>query len=248
MKKITSRQNPEIIALSKLGNSKQRKKQNCFLAEGMRTCKTLLESGQNIVQIYVTENKHNEITTLGLDPSLITIVTKSVMHKLSHVTSPSGIVGIFEIPRQPSVSHLASGIVLAHMTDPGNMGTLIRTCVAMGKKSVVIIEGVDPWNPKVIQASAGAIGFVDIFNYSWQELLEYKQDNELWALVVKNGKSLKTLTQKKCLLIIGSEAHGIPKEWQSDCTELITISMPGNTESLNAAVAGSIAMYELWSI
>lgn len=245
MKKITSRQNPDVIAIAKLGDLKQRKKQNRYLAEGLRTISTLLESQQNLQQLFVTENRLQDVQDL-VDPQLITLVAMSVIKKISHLSSPSGIAGIFELPQTPSIKSLNSGIVLTHVTDPGNMGTLIRTCAAMGKKTVVVIEGVDPWNPKVVQASAGTIGLVNIFQLSWQELISYKKDLLLAGLVVSGGTSLDALDLKNALLVIGSEAHGIPQNWLSDCDTLITLPMPGGTESLNAAVAGSIVMYEAW--
>src|SRR5579885_2522756 len=123
------------------------------------------------------------------------------------------------------------------------MGTLIRTCAAMGKKSVVIIDGTDVWSPKVIQATAGTLAYVTIFQWSWNELLKHKKDIPLCALVVHDGKSPTKKIMESTLLVIGSEAHGIPDTWIKECEYKVTLSMPGNTESLNAAVAGSIAMY-----
>jgi TrmH family RNA methyltransferase len=122
----------------------------------------------------------------------------------------------------------------------------MRSCVAFGKKTIVCVEGVDPWNPKVIQASAGTIGSATIFTWSWQELLRNKKNLTLCALVVHGGKPPHQITITETLMVIGNEAHGIPQEMLTTCDELLTLPMPGQTESLNAAVAGSIGMYSLW--
>ena len=109
----------------------------------------------------------------------------------------------------------------------------------------MIIEGVDPYSPKVVQASTGTIGMISLFQWSWQELLKNKGNLSLIALAVSGGKSPSEVTADNTLLVIGSEAHGIPKEWIEKCDDTLTLPMPGATESLNAAVAGSIALYVL---
>ncbi len=164
------------------------------------------------------------------------------MEKMSTTKTPSGYLAVFTIPPKPQPT-FERGIVLANITDPGNMGTLIRSATAMNVKTVVIVDGVDPWSPKVVQASAGTVGSVALLECSWQELLTYKQDKQLCAFVVKNGKTPQELELNDMLLVIGNEAHGISNDWLNDCEFTCTLPMPGNTESLNAAVAGSIALY-----
>ena len=165
------------------------------------------------------------------------------MKKVSTTHTPSGILGVFTIPDEPAQDTLTPGLVLAKISDPGNMGTLIRTAAACNLKSVVLIEGCDPWSPKVLQAAVGTNATLQIFRWSWEELLQRKRELKLYGLVVRDGKPPLTLEASQALLVIGNEARGIEKEWLKDCDELITLPMPGSTESLNAAVAGSIAAY-----
>jgi RNA methyltransferase, TrmH family len=246
MKTISSRQNPEIIALAKLHKANERYAQQRFIAEGVRTCSTLIETGQTLLQLYVTEPMLAQAQTM-VSPTLITIISEPVLQKISHTTSPSGLIGVFSLPKPPLPEHLETGIVLDGIADPGNMGTLIRTCAAMAKKTVIVLEGVDPWNQKVIQASVGTIGSVNIFQWSWQELLRHKKSMSLIALVVKDGTPINQLSLKNSLLVIGSEAHGINDKRLLSCDKQVSLEMPGNVESLNAAVAGSIAMYLAWA-
>lgn len=242
MKTITSRQNPEIKAIAELANSKDRRKQGRFIAEGLRTCTALLESSLSLVQLYVKEEMAETIAHLVHEDD-ITIVNDKVLTKISLASSPSGILGVFEIPPQPTADKLTAGMVFARISDPGNMGTLIRTCAAMNIKSIVIVEGVDPWSSKVVQASAGTIGNVTLFHWNWAQLMAHKRTLKLCAMVVSGGKKPTELDLNGSLVVVGNEAEGIPTQWLQQCDSKMTLEMPGNAESLNAAVAGSIAIY-----
>lgn len=244
LKKITSRSNPIIKNLVTLHEKDQRRQQGLFIAEGLRTCITLLQSKIKLEQLFVTHEHLDQAYQL-LPENLITFVDKSVMEKISTTKSPSGILGVFVIPKQTAYQ-LQSGLVLANITDPGNMGTLIRTCAAMNKKTVVVVEGVDPWHPKTVQASAGTIGSVEIIECNWEYIIKNKKNIDLCALVVNGGAAIETINLKNALLVVGNEAHGLPNQWLASCDKKITLTMPGNTESLNAAAAGSIACYLAW--
>lgn len=171
------------------------------------------------------------------------MVSTSIMERISPSSTPSGILAVFPIPPKPAASQVGAGLVLAQVADPGNMGTLIRSCAAFGYRSVVVVGGCDPFSPKVIQATAGSIAHVTIFRWSWSELLAHKGDLSLCALVAQGGKSPKEVPLLQTLLVVGNEAHGISSEWITDCDAAITLPMCGEIESLNAAVAGSIALY-----
>lgn len=246
MKLITSTANPEIKKVASLGQAKNRYEEKKFIAEGFRTISTLIDGGMVLVQLYVTEHMLDQAQSLT-DASHITQVSENVLKKMSQASTPSGILGVFKMPMPLAPHTLTDGLVMAQISDPGNMGTLIRTCAAMNVKSVIVIEGVDPFNPKVIQASAGTIAYVHIYQLQWHELLENKGKLKLQALVVTGGKNLKEVKPHNALIVVGSEAHGIPEQWIEDCDGTITILMPGRTESLNAAIAGSITLYELFS-
>ena len=246
IKTITSRTNEEIKQVATLKDKKAREEQNRFMAEGLRTCSTLAKTGMKLVQMYTTQANLEDVQEFTKN-YYITIVEDHVMEKMSAATTPSGILGVFEIPSQPPFSDLSSGLVMANITDPGNMGSMIRTCAALNLKTVVIVDGADVWSPKVVQASAGALGQVKIFNPSWETLLKWKKDFRLCALVVKGGKKPQDLDFSKSLLVVGNEANGIQKEWLRDVDDFMTIPMPGETESLNAAVAGSLGLYLAFS-
>lgn len=242
MKIIESRQNPEVKGIVALHERKNRTARNLYIAEGLRVCTTLLKSGQKLKQFYVTYPMLDAARDL-VGESLVTVVSPEVMEKISGATSPSGIVGVFVLPTHQVPDAITRGVVLARISDPGNMGTLIRTCAALGHTTVAVVEGTDPWSPKVIQASAGTIGMVNLIPLHWHELTERTKNSTLCALIVNDGQAPEKLDLKQSVLVIGNEAHGIPEDWINACATRMTIAMPGNTESLNAAVAGSIALY-----
>lgn len=242
MKQISSVSNPEIKHLVKLHTTKERREAREFIIEGWRAISTAIEAGLKIKKLYTTEDLVTQAKEI-ITEKLITTITENIIHKISSLKSPSGIVAIFELPEALPISKLSPGVVLAQISDPGNMGTLIRTAAACGLKTVIVIEGADPWSPKVVQASAGTIALVNIYELDWQTLIKSKNNLKLCGLVVHSGNSPRTISPNNSLLVIGSEAHGLPQEWQNECDQLITLPMPGKTESLNAAIAGSIALY-----
>jgi TrmH family RNA methyltransferase len=242
IKKIDSTANPIIKHVAQLHSSKHRAHLQEFIAEGFRTISTLINAGSKLITLFTTEEFVYDAQQL-VPAKQIIIVSEQVLQKISTSKNPSGLLATFQIPAQPSFDKLAAGIVLAQIADPGNMGTLIRTAAAMNKKTVVCIETVDPWNPKVIQATAGAIGTVDLFCINWHDLILNKKNLRLCALVATEGKKPEDVNLCDALIVVGNEGAGIPNEWIAQCDEKITLPMPGNFESLNAAVAGSIALY-----
>jgi len=243
MQKITSPENIQIKKICALQSKKGRDTQQRFIAQGQRVITTFLAQNYHLEQICVTNEMLEQAHQIAPGASTI-LVNTHLMNKISTVSTPSGIVAVFQIPETKKIP-LAPGLVLANITDPGNMGTLIRTAAAMGFNTVIIIEGCDPWSPKVVQASAGTLAYVSLVSCTWPALVAQKGALSLCALAVEQGMPPEQLTLKNTLLVVGNEAHGLPQEWIDQCEQCMTIPMPGNTESLNAAVAGSIALYAM---
>ena len=246
VKQITSFENSLIKRVVDLHDKKGRSISRQCMVEGLRANTTFVQAGMSLSHLFVTEQTLTEVSSLCPQDKLV-LVSETIMKKISLSTTPSGIVGVFYIPDTPAPQELSAGLVLVQIQDPGNMGTLIRTSVALGRKSIVIVEGVDPWSPKVIQASAGTVALATIFMWSWQELLTHKGGLSLCALVVAGGKAPTELALNESLLVVGNEAHGLPEALQQKCDTFLTLPMPGGAESLNAAVAGAIALYCAWS-
>ena len=242
MKLITSLYNDDVKRAVELKDKKGRDKHKQFIAEGLRTIKTCLESPCECVQLMVTQKAYEQLPEEMIKNTPLTLVSFDIMKKISFSSMPSGFLGIFSMPKSRALAHLKPGIVLYNISDPGNMGTLIRTSVAL-KACCVIIDGCDQLNPKVVQASAGLIAHADCIETSWERLLLHKKDIPLCALVVEGGEKPVAVNLAQSLLVVGSEAHGLPAEVIEQCDTRMTLPMEGPAESLNAAVAGSIALY-----
>ncbi len=244
MRTITSTTNPLIMLVASLHHTKYRTKHKLFIAQGARTCTTLLDAGHVAHHIFIVQEQifwaqqHNVVHDAH-------IVSDAVMKKISTTTTPSGIVCIFPLPEPVTPDIMVPGLALVDIADPGNMGTLIRTAAALKTASIFVIGGTDPWSPKVVQATAGTIGLVSIQESSWHEVQSHtaQKNIPLYALAVSGGKSPRAVPLSHGLLVLGSEAHGLSDEIVQSCTDTVTLPMPGGTESLNAAIAGSIALY-----
>lgn len=241
MKIITSLQNEIIKHIVKLHNAKYRHEQKQFIAQGFITCSTLIERGYKLHEIYLIDEKHTQYEKQFGDKPM-TIVSDQVMAKISTTATPSGIVAVFEIP-STDYTPTSNALVLHNIQDPGNMGTLIRSAAAMNIQNVFIIEGTDPYSPKVVQATAGAISYITIVPISWQQFAHNHKNISTCALVVEGGQTPQALDLSGSILIVGNEGQGLPSDVIQACNQRLTIPMPGKTESINAAVAGSIALY-----
>ena len=241
MKCIEATSNNDIKHLIKLKKKNYRREHQQFVAEGMRTCATLTSKFEPVA-IYMTLITYDMPDRPDFPEDKIFIVIPSVMEKICSTMSPSGICAVFKIPKTNYLPENGPGIVLVDIKDPGNIGTLIRTAAAMNIKEVIIIGGVDPYHPKVVQATAGNLCLVNIYTTSFPQL-KLRDGLKLCALVATEGDNPKTTDLSNSFLIVGNESRGLSQDQIEACDQKITIPMPGNTESLNAAVAGSIGLY-----
>jgi len=150
----------------------------------------------------------------------------------------------------PPAARCKCGVVLAvhEVRDPGNMGTMIRTADAAGAEGVLTVgDCVDLYAPKVVRAAAGAMFHLPLVAVSEAELLAWSRETGavLVATVVQDGTPLpEAELPERCAILIGSEAHGLPEALLTACQVRVTIPMPGRAESLNAAIAAGILLYE----
>lgn len=243
IKTITSLTNPAIKRVVTLHSTKGRSEHQEFIVEGLRSLEGFSQAGWLPTELYCIESKIHAAQDL-FKKAVLTVVPAHVIEKLSTTNAPCGIVAVFAIPPTPKADKLTSGIVLAQIQDPGNTGTLIRSAVAFGYKSAVVIEGCDMYSPKVVQATAGALAHIQLFSWTWQQLVQHKNALKLCALVLDADKTEETVSSKDTLFVVGNEAHGLPADWVKACDISMTIPLAPQAESLNAAVAGSIALYK----
>jgi RNA methyltransferase, TrmH family len=247
---ITSTSNPRIQRARKLKRRADRESEDLFLIEGPMTLEAAARTGLEVREVFVDAEAaglHGLCVDLGLQP---TSVSAHVLRALADTSTPQGVVAVVARPsftladlKDPSLV-----VVLAEVGDPGNAGTLIRSASAAGADAVVFTEGsVDPYAPKTVRSSAGALFAVPIvrdvgLHQVISELVE--RGLEVYLAEAGEGPDLAEVNlATPVALVLGNEARGIPP--QSDIgTKRISIPMPGGTESLNVAVAGSIILYE----
>ena len=232
-----------------LRHAKHRKFYNKFVIEGKRIVESALIFNSNIVTIFCSDNflKENKswVQKHVKKNNIIKTIDKKTLFKVSNTKSPQGILAVCDIPKQnPIKLTIDRWIYLDKISDPGNMGTLIRSCAWFGINNIALSpKCADPYNPKSIRAAMGAHFVVTLHTNS--NLSIFKNTHKIIAADLK-GKNATTYDfPKKCVLVLGSEAHGISNQ-NLDCIEdFIFINKIGSGNSLNVSIAGSILMYLL---
>lgn len=232
IKKIESRQNDKI---KELVNAKLLKEKKLFKIEGFHSLEMALKT--NLVDsIYTTKE------IIDIDSNITQyIVSKEIMEKISYAKSPQGVIVLCKYKEANDITN-DRVLCLDNVSDPGNLGTLLRTALAFGYKDVILIDGCSQYNEKVLQSSQGAIFNLNIINnFDLNNLIDY----EILATEIKGSESLSKISKpQKHILVLGNEAHGVSKEILSHASKRIRIDI-NDIESLNVAIAGAIAMYEL---
>ena len=230
---ITSLTNEKIKEYSKLNQSKYREEKGMFIVEGPHLVDEADKLGL-LVEVITT------------DPNVKgTLVNDAVMKKLSNTVHPVKVLGICKFIKKNELT--SKVLVLDTISDPTNLGTLLRSAVAFGFDTVFLSNGsVDCYNDKVIRGSQGAIFKVNIIKGDIVKFLaEIKKTHQILGTNVRVGKDVTTVELKPQLaLILGNEARGMCEEANNFTDENLFIKMH-NTESLNVSVAGSILMYEI---
>jgi TrmH family RNA methyltransferase len=238
---LLSPANPLIKRLVHLHDARGRREQGLFLVEGRRAIDECLTAGLTPAHLLVRD----DCPPVASWPAA-TLVSARAMERLSQASSPSGFLAAFAIPSAPALRPDEGGLILAAVADPGNLGTLLRTAAALGIRQAVLIGTADPWGPKSVQSSAGAMARVAIHTPELPAALQALAGaTPLCALLPRGGLAPDELVPRARWLVVGGEAHGIPPELLTQCREQVTLPMPGGTESLNAAIAGAIACYLL---
>ena len=234
--------NAELKNIKKLKDKKYRRLQNLFLVEGVKLCEELFKSNYKVKYTLSTNVKYKDA------PNFV-LVSPEVLKTVATTETPQDIVAVCEIPTRLDGLPSGNSLILDELQDPGNLGTLIRSAVAFNFKDVYFINTVDIYSEKVIRSSMGAIFKINAHIVDWEYIKNNK--NKICELLI--GTDLKSTglekkdKTKKIALIIGNEGNGVSSELLSITDKNVTLKMANNVESLNAGVAGSILMYNIFS-
>lgn len=244
MIKITSVKNQRVEFVKKLKDKRFRKEQGLLTVEGENLVKDL-PSEIEVESVFVLEERLTDfeyiLARYGEDK--IIAVDCKVMKAVSETVTPSGILAVVRYAQgERNIS--GDAVILDGISDPGNFGTIVRTCAAVGVRNVVAIDCVDPTMGKVVRASMGGIFKVNILECDRAEALDLLKERELYALDM-SGESIYSLQRpsRPFALAVGSESKGLSEEIKNKA-RVISLPMSGQIESLNAAVSLSVALYE----
>lgn len=257
---ITSSSNDKIKFIKSLHRKKSRDKEGLFIVEGLKIIEECLDNNYNLETLVMSNNFFEDADNANFINNLfnknigteILYVDDRVFGEITDTETPQGILGISKLlVRELSEFKLKKDgfyLILDEVQDPGNMGTIIRTADAFGVDGIFISGGsVDIYNSKVVRATMGSIYRTPIYKVDkfkkLKDILE-SLDINIYSSSLKGKDNLDKINFKNSMFIIGNESKGVSEEYQSLATELIKIPMVGEAESLNAAIASSIIMYE----
>lgn len=188
-----------------------------------------------------------ELVPDGVKAEEIILVKPEIIQKISGALAPEGIMAFVEMPMPAKLQKCRRIIALDGVGDPGNVGTLLRTALALGWDGAFLLDGcADPYNDKALRAARGASFRLPTREGNWQELDQLIKTNRLkpFAADLEGVTPSDVSLDTPLLLVLGSEAHGLSSESRQRCQKVV-IPMSGKMESLNVAVAGGILMYWL---
>lgn len=245
---ISSTQNPRIkLAHSLQSRARARRKEGKIVLEGVRLLADAWQNG--IVPLFVLHTPGTEpdllaeMTAAGVD---VLPVDRAVMAHITETYTPQGVVAVFETPRPAFPPNAARVLILDAVQDPGNVGTLIRSGAGAGLDALVLAPGcADPYNPKVLRSGMGAHFRLPVLEMDWPTMREALADHAVYLADGGADAAYDTVDWRgRWALVIGSEGHGAGDEARALTTTPITIPMARATESLNAAMAGAVILFE----
>lgn len=254
-KAITSRENSLIKLVSFLQTSAKKRRENgLFVLEGLRICLDAMDNSIRFDKLIVSDtaaSKYGDtVNSFALNSDECFIIPDSLFLRISDTKSPQGIIAVCKIIERKSSEINPRGryVALENVADPANLGAVSRTAEALGADGLILSkDGCDPYSPKALRASMGTLLRVPVFIFDdFARELKNSVLKSFACVVDKNAESIKEQSfPGGSVVIIGNEANGITKETKAAADRLVTIPMRGRAESLNAAAAAAIAVWEM---
>jgi TrmH family RNA methyltransferase len=248
---ITSASNPKVKLVRALQARRgERKSEQAFVVEGLRLAEEAIRAEVPARLVLHTDHLDgrgraavNQLARLG---ATVETVSPEVMAAASDTQTPPGLLAVLALPATTVPKKLTWALVLDRLADPGNLGTVLRTASAAGVQAVYLAPGtVDAYNPKVVRAAAGAHFHLPIVEANWGDIASALVRLTLWRAEAHAGTPYDQVDWRQPSgLVIGSEAAGPGDAAQRLAPEAVRIPMPGKAESLNAAIATAVLLFE----
>ena len=242
---ITSRKNPLLQQVRKLLSSrKEREKAGLFVADGTK----LLDEA-----VKYCEGLHTVILSDGVEAEVpggvrVVRVPEDVMASISPMEAPQGALFLCRLPEKTELVPKPGMLVLDGIQDPGNIGTILRTADAL-EIPVVLLEGcADPYSHKVVRASMGAVFRTPVLQSTWAQVQAACKDACIPIAVTAlsdRARDIREADLTKMAVVIGSEGRGVRQEVLENADHELIIPMNPKCESLNAAIAAAIVMWQM---
>lgn len=240
---ITSKNNPLVKETAALKEKKARKELGLFLVEGVKMARECMSSDFEIERVFLAESYQGE---QNFPEDKTVWVSDNVFRVLSDEKTPQGVLCRVRTPKRAMQSPKQSCLFLDGVSDPANVGAIIRTANAAGYNEIYLTQGcADPYSPKSVRASMSGIFFTKMYIGERAEILRVLKDTPILAADMQGENAFTFLPPEKFALAIGNEANGISKETENAASHVVKIPMSETQESLNAAVSAGILMYLL---
>ncbi|TET97801.1 MAG: RNA methyltransferase [Anaerolineales bacterium] len=249
---ITSTSNPRVQWVRTLQKKRRaRKSESLFVIEGTRLANEAVSSRAPAKLVLYTDALEQgdhclieELINLGAEAEE---VSERVMKACSDTESPQGLLAVLPIPFSAPPDNLNLALVADRISDPGNLGTILRTALAAGVEAVFLSAGtVDPFNPKVVRGAMGAHFHLPIIQEQTSEIEKYLRGIDVWVAEAGLGSPYYDVDwNKPSAIVIGSEAHGPSDELRSIAKGSTHIPIQDLAESLNASVAAAVILFEI---
>ena len=236
----------EVKYIQSLAHKKFREEEGLFIVEGVKMVEELLiEYPEKIVHLYATQSWTVRLSQFGPLQCPVSLIDDKLLTRISQLKTPNEVLAMVKLPQQMEVGIVKNGVtvVLDQLQDPGNLGTIIRTCDWFGVKNIVCSpDTVDAFNHKTVQSAKGSLLRLNISYTDLSAFLANQKDIPIYAAVLGGHSIHEVSFQQPAILVIGNEANGISNELINISTEKITIPKIGKAESLNAAIATAIIL------
>lgn len=240
---ITSLTNAKIVEAAKLTDKKFRNASGCYLIEGARLVTDAVKHGARIKSVFVKESVANKY---AFENQIV--VDDKVFAKLADTVSSQGVVAVCEKPCETLLSPKGNSLVLDCLQDPGNAGTLIRTAVACGFSDIYAVNSVDLYSPKVLRSAMSAHFCIKLHQCDNLAVVYNLMNDVQIAVADMAGKNVFDASfADKVALVVGNEGNGISQLSKEKAKITVSLPMENGFESLNAAVAGSVIMYQIYA-
>ena len=249
MERLKARKNAVVQHLRRLAREETvRQESGEYLCEGMTALADAVAAHAPIRSV-VWNGSEPETAAPDLHAALQFVADREIFDYLCPLQNAPGPVFTVAMQHLPIPENTRNAVVLENLQDPGNVGTVIRTANALGIDAVVLVGNcASPYNPKTVRATMGALFRQPVVSFSKTELegfLAEKKLRLLGAALSKRASDIRTASLDHCAVAIGSEGSGLSAEMLSLCSGEIVIPMRPESESLNAAVAASVCMWEM---